>query len=553
MSAPNEDISKYDSTYDEDAKSRVRAHQKIDGHELKSEFDVLTVPQVMWKFRKALSFGVIIGVTALADGYAGMINGVIIANPGFVKQFGTVTTPDGTKALAPSIVSAWGAVQAAAQILTSLTFSTFSDRYGRKVTFYTVWALTAISFVTFQVCTEWKLFLVSRIFGGAGLGAAQSLAPSYICEFAPVRTRGLALLVYYICNSLGLLMGPVVMEILSRTQPENYKIAIYTQWPVLAYMAFAYLYVPESHWFYAIHDQDEKAKKTMRRAYGKIENYDIDTEYAIIKNTLMEERAQNSYGTLQDVLKSYVAVFQGRNKWRLIAGTVPLMCCQLSGVNLFGNYSAYFFSLAGFSNPYLVQVLIFGSTLATQCVTAFVVEYVGRRRLVFIGAIVDCICCAVIGLIGSLGKTLVLKDFVIAVTMIWAVFNTFLGTLGGSYTAEAPSSRMRTRSAGISQGGVAIIGLALTIGIPYMINPPANLGLKSGWVFAGLMFPMCFAVYFLVPDFTGRSPSELDELWEARIPAWRFHKTKTNIQLDLQQRMEYEKAMSGTPAVLTED
>ena len=36
-------------------------------------------------------------------------------------------------------------------------------------------------------------------------------------------------------------MGPVVMEILSTTQPDNYKIAIYTQWPVLAYMAFAYL------------------------------------------------------------------------------------------------------------------------------------------------------------------------------------------------------------------------------------------------------------------------------------------------------------------------
>ena len=115
-----------------------------------------------------------------------------------------------------------------------------------------------------------------------------------------------------------------------------------------------------------------------------------------------------------------------------------------------------------------------GTTLATQCVTAFVVEYVGRRRLVFVGAIIDMICCAIIGLIGSLGKTLALKNFVIAVTLVWAVFNTFLGTLGGSYTAEAPSSRMRTRSAGLSQGFVATVGLILTIGIPYMLNPPAK-------------------------------------------------------------------------------
>jgi hypothetical protein len=49
---------------------------------------------------------------------------VIIANPGFVQQFGTVTNADGSKALAASIVSAWGAVQAAAQIITSFSFST---------------------------------------------------------------------------------------------------------------------------------------------------------------------------------------------------------------------------------------------------------------------------------------------------------------------------------------------------------------------------------------------------------------------------------------------
>lgn len=106
--------------------------------------------------------------------------------------------------------------------------------------------------------------------------------------------------------------------------------------------------------------------------------------------------------------------------------------------------------------------------------STLIIERTGRRRLVVAGAIVDCICCGIIGLIGTLGKTLDLKNFVIAVTMIWAVFNTFLGTLGGSYTAEAPSSRLRTRSAGLSQGIVATVGLVLTIGIPYMINPPAK-------------------------------------------------------------------------------
>jgi hypothetical protein len=45
------------------------------GHELKSEFDTFTVPQILLKFRKAILFSLIIGCTALADGYAGIISG----------------------------------------------------------------------------------------------------------------------------------------------------------------------------------------------------------------------------------------------------------------------------------------------------------------------------------------------------------------------------------------------------------------------------------------------------------------------------------------------
>jgi ABC-type transporter Mla maintaining outer membrane lipid asymmetry permease subunit MlaE len=115
----------------------TEAVKHIESYQLKSEFDTLSVPQILWKFRKSISFAIFIGITALAEGYAVIINGwvllnmhnglpfsVIIANPGFVEQFGTVTTPAGGKALAPSIVSAWGAVQAAAQIVTSFSFST---------------------------------------------------------------------------------------------------------------------------------------------------------------------------------------------------------------------------------------------------------------------------------------------------------------------------------------------------------------------------------------------------------------------------------------------
>jgi hypothetical protein len=63
-----------------------------------------------------------------------------------------------------------------------------------------------------------------------------------------------------------------------------------------------------------MHDMEDKAKKVMTRTYGNVQGYDIDTEYSIIKNTLDEERAQNSYSNFRDVVKSYLSVFKGSGK-----------------------------------------------------------------------------------------------------------------------------------------------------------------------------------------------------------------------------------------------
>jgi hypothetical protein len=138
-----------------------------------------------------------------------------------------------------------------------------------------------------------------------------------------------------------------------------------------------------------MHDMDDKAKKVMVRTYGKVEGYDIDAEYAIIKNTLEEERSQNSYTNFRDVLKSYASLFKGSDKVSLIMGlmqpsidigssgvlqqvqshscvvnfpgsiclVITLLVSPRSFSTFIANALVDFFSLAGFTNGYLVQVL----------------------------------------------------------------------------------------------------------------------------------------------------------------------------------------------------
>ena len=76
--------------------------------------------------------------------------------------------------------------------------------------------------------------------------------------------------------------------------------------------------------------------------------------------------------------------------------------------------------------------------------------------------------------------------------------------------------------------------------LPYLMNT-AGLGPKVGYIYGTRhprhlntlisgSFCMVAVVYawFYIPETRGRSLEELDELFEMRVPAWRFAATQTN-------------------------
>ena len=61
-----------------------------------------------------------------------------------------------------------------------------------------------------------------------------------------------------------------------------------------------------------------------------------------------------------------------------------------------------------------------------------------------------------------------------------------------------------------------------------MISPDAgNLGVKAVYVWAGLLIPTTILLWFFYPETYGRTYWELDELYERKVPAWKFKSTPT--------------------------
>lgn len=65
--------------------------------------------------------------------------------------------------------------------------------------------------------------------------------------------------------------------------------------------------------------------------------------------------------------------------------------------------------------------------------------------------------------------------------------------------------------------------------LPYLFNPDkGNLKAKTGFVYAGLCALGLVISYFCIPEMKGRTPAEIDRMFESRLPARQFrHWTNT--------------------------
>lgn len=320
----------------------------------------------------------LISIAAAADGYQYTLNGNVIANKGFVKHVGVINS-QGKHVLNANHTALWGAMQSLGQLVAMVFMSPISDAIGRKMTMYVLWVILAgvsdlvqlsrcmIANITKSIALEtvfrdWKDWTAAKILAGIGVGALQSTLPVYIAEWSPSNIRGAMVLTYGVWNTLGKFLAPLVLLICERQDPFNYKTPILTQWVFLGLMLPIFIWLPETAQYYAERDQDERAKKTLRRVNGKVPGYDVDTEYGIIKNSILEQRKRRN--ELEDtnlgwkgLAKSYIQCFKGVNAKRTLGAAAPVCAQQLTGLSFLKTYSSLFFRQAGFDDPFLITTV----------------------------------------------------------------------------------------------------------------------------------------------------------------------------------------------------
>ena len=324
------------------------------------------------------------------------MNSGIVANKGFVHQFATVPTSDGSMVLASPVLAGWSSIQSVGQIIGMVSLSFVSSRFGRKVAMYIYWLILATSVLAETLARSWEVWLVAKLLAGIGVGCMQSTLPTYIAEVAPVRIRGGLLMLYSLWWTIGSFFAYIAMQTMNKQHPTEYLTPIYTQWAQIGIMIIIYVFLPESPAWCVTRGDTARAKKALRTLNGSVEGYDVDHQLEVLVLSVEHERQIAE----EQSREHWYAIFQGIDGWRTVTALWTNMSQQFIGLTLFGTFGTYFFQQAGLPDPFMIKCITSSINIATVIIVVFSADTVGRRWIACGGTTLMWVSCVVIGILG---------------------------------------------------------------------------------------------------------------------------------------------------------
>ena len=378
-------------------------------------------------------------------------------------------------------------------VIGAATASFPGDRYGRRDSLRVLAVLYLISALGCGFAWNWGSLLIFRFIGGLGIGGSSVLGPMYIAEIAPAKWRG---------RLVGLFQFNIVVGILL-AYLSNYLIGLghfgLSEWrwmlgvsgiPALFFFLMLFGIPRSPRWL-----MTKRRAEEARQVLVQIGEPNVDQEVEDIRASIDAE-----HGHAKEPL------FMRKYRLPIMLAITIGVFNQLSGINAVLYYLNDIFARAGFSKVSgdLQAVLIGFTNLVFTVIAMSIIDKVGRKTLLLIGAVGCAICLggvSAVFLTNSHERWLVwlLVGFI-------ASFAFSQGAVIWVYLSEVFPNRVRAK--GQSLG--SFTHWIMNFGISFLFPIVAGVSRGAPFVFfCSMMILQFFVVLFLYPETKGHTLEDM--------------------------------------------
>jgi sugar porter (SP) family MFS transporter len=351
----------------------------------------------------------------------------------------------------------------------------------------------------------------------------------YQSECAPKKLRGLIVGLYQLAITVGALLSAVVLNATqSRLDHSAWRIPIAIQFVWAAILSGGMICLPESPRYLLLKGREDEARVSLGRLLTRpSDSPDVERQRLEIVAALEAEQKLGS-STYADCFRNT----DNRNGFRTWTGILLQAWQQLTGINFIFYYGTTFFMQAGIGNAFLIQIIADIVNTVMTIVGVQLIDRVGRRRLLLIGAVGMCIAEFIIAIVGVTAGQInpvtqavnkpAQKVLIAFVCIYIAFFAISWGPVVWVITGEIFPLAIRAKGMSLSVASNWLWNFGIGYATPYLVNASttginavkaANLGVKVFFIWGGTCVGCFIFTYFFVPETKGLSLEQIDLLY----------------------------------------
>ncbi|KAI1122018.1 quinate permease [Nemania abortiva] len=465
-------------------------------------------------------------------GYDSAFIGTTLALPSFIDEFQFGLLDKAEKALiSANIVSLY---QAGAFFGSLFAYGSTHYLGRRKSLFVFVSIFILGAGLMLGASRERGLGLIygGRVLAGIGIGACSMIVPIYISELSPPAVRGRLVGLYELGWQIGGLVGFWI----------NYGVNLHvaptrTQWLIpfavqlipAGLLFLGALWIKESpRWLIANGKRDQGIENLCW-----IRNLPPNDLYIVEEVGFLDEEVERYRREVgAGFWKPFASLKIRRVQWRFFLGSALFFWQNGSGINAINYYSPIVFQSLGIkgTNTGFLTTGLFGvvKTVLTIVWLLYLIDHLGRRNLLMLGALGGSICMWIIGAYIKIAEPENNPTDSVPPAGIAAIFFFYLWTAfytpswnGTPWVLNSEMFDQNTRSLGQASAAASnwFWNFLVSRFTPQLFNA---LGYGVYFFFASLMVLSIFFVFFLVPETKGIPLEAMDRLFAER-PVRRAH------------------------------